>query len=366
METAEPPLPPRMQRRLRIAQVAPPIEPIPPTGYGGTERIIDELVRELASRGHEVVLFASGDSQPRGRLIETVPRALRGQGFTGDPSPWFTATQLQVLRHQGDLDVIHSHLDFHSVLLARAASTPVVSTFHGRLDTPFASSILRDRPAGLVAISHGQAAQRPDLPWAAIVYNGLSLQHMPFREVRDDSLAFVGRITEEKGIVDAIEVARLTGRTLRVAAKEPWLPHEVAYFKDVFKPASSRADVEMLGELGPADRDALLAASHATLMPSTWPEPFGLTAIESLACGTPVIARPVGGLPEVVRDGVDGFFGDDARTMAARVAGVAALDRAAIRASVLERFSAQRMADGYEQVYARLLSGDRPITEQPV
>ncbi len=354
-------VPARLDRRLRLAQVAPPIEPIPPRGYGGTERIVHELTRELARRGHEVVLFASGDSASPGRLIETVPLALRGQGFTGDASPWFSATLLQVLRYQADFDVIHSHLDFHSVLLGRVAATPVVGTFHGRLDTPFAASILRDRPAELVAISHGQAAQQPDLPWAAVVHNGLSLRHMPFRERPEGSLAFVGRIMPEKGILDAIEVARLSGRTLRVAAKEPWLANEVAYYEDVFKPALARADVELLGELGPADRDALLASSYATLMPSTWPEPFGLTAIESLACGTPVIARRVGGLAEIVREGVDGFLGDDAPALAAAIDGVAGLDRAAIRASVLERFSAERMADGYEQVYAGILAARQPI-----
>ncbi|CAN5822741.1 glycosyltransferase family 4 protein [soil metagenome] len=361
MDTPVPVAAERLDRPLRVAQVAPPIEPIPPGGYGGTERIIDELGRELARRGHEVVLFASGDSQPPGRLIQTVPLALRGQGFKGDPSPWFVATQLQVLRHQAEFDVIHSHLDFHSVLLARAATTPVVGTFHGRLDTTFAESILRDRPSGLVAISHGQAAQRPDVPWAAVVYNGLSLRHMPFGAAHDGSLAFVGRITEEKGILDAIEVARLTGRTLRIAAKDPWLPSEIAYYQDVFEPARSRADVELLGELGPADRDALLATSYATLMPSTWPEPFGLAAIESLACGTPVLGRGVGGLPEVVRDGIDGFLADDAAAMAARVEDVAGLDRFAIRASVLERFSAERMADGYEDVYARAVADGQPV-----
>ena len=356
--------PARPDRRLRLAQVAPPIEPIPPRGYGGTERVVDELTRELARRGHEVVLFASGNSAPPGRLIETVPQALRGQGFTGDASPWFSATLLQVLRHQADFDLIHSHLDFHSVLLGRVAVTPVVGTFHGRLDMPFAASILSDRPAGLVAISHGQAAQQPAVPWTAVVHNGLSLRQMPFGDLRDGSLAFVGRVMPEKGIMDAIEVARLTGRTLRVAAKEPWLRDEIAYYEDVFMPALSRADVEVLGELGPSDRDTLLASSHATLVPSTWPEPFGLTAIESLACGTPVIARRVGGLPEIVREGVDGFFGDDAPAMAARIDSVEGLDRAAIRASVLERFSVERMADGYEQVYASILSTGQPAAAQ--
>lgn len=355
----------RPERRLRLALVAPPIEPVPPLGYGGTERIVDELARELERRGHEVTLFASGDSQSAGRLIETVPVALRVQDFRGDASPWITATHLQVLRHQADFDLIHSHIDFHSVLLARAATTPVVGTFHGRLDTPFAASILRDRPSNLVAISRGQAAQWPDIPWAAVVHNGLTLRHMPFgASPRDGGLAFVGRIMPEKGILDAIEVARLTGRTLRVAAKDPWLPSEVDYYQDVFEPATSRADVELMGELGPADRDALLAASHATLMPSTWPEPFGLTAIESLACGTPVIARRVGALPEIVREGVDGFLADDALAMAAQVDRIEELDRAAIRDSVLERFSAERMTDGYEQVYTRILAPATPFAGQ--
>jgi glycosyltransferase involved in cell wall biosynthesis len=271
-----------------------------------------------------------------------------------------------VLRHEAEFDLIHSHLDFHSVLLARTAKTPVVGTFHGRLDTPFASSILRDAPGGLVAITRGQAAQQADVPWAGVVHNGLSLRHMPINAANDGSLAFVGRITEEKGILDAIEVARLTGRTLRVAAKEPWLRSEIAYYEDVFEPARARADVEVLGELGATERDALLASSYATLVPSTWPEPFGLSAIESLACGTPVIARPVGGLPEVVRDGVDGFFADDAPAMAARVADVETLDRAEIRASVLERFSVERMADGYEAIYAGVLASRGPVVGQLV
>jgi glycosyltransferase involved in cell wall biosynthesis len=365
MRTEERPAALRVQRPLRLALVAPPVEPVPPPGYGGTERIVDELARELERRGHELTLFASGDSRSAGRLIETVPIALRVQDFRGDLSPWITATHLQVLRLQAEFDLIHSHIDFHSVLLARAATTPVVGTFHGRLDTPFAASILRDGPGGLVAISRGQAAQQPDVPWAAVVHNGLTLRHMPLGAMpRDGSLAFVGRITPEKGILDAIEVARLTGRRLRVASKEPWLPSEVAYYHDVFEPAMSRADVESLGELGPADRDALLATSFATLMPSTWPEPFGLTAIESLACGTPVIARRVGALPEIVREGVDGFLADDAPGMAAQVERIDGLDRAAIRESVLERFSAERMADGYEQVYARVLATSPPLARQ--
>jgi glycosyltransferase involved in cell wall biosynthesis len=342
-------------RPLRIAQVAPPVERVPPRGYGGTERIVDELSRELARRGHQIVLFASGDSESPGELAVTVERSLRAAGHEGDPSPWFVATQLQVLARELEFDVIHSHLEFYNLTLARAASRPVIGTFHGRLDTPHAAAVLAQPTPGLVAISRAQAEQHPDLAWAGVVHNGLTLRDMPFREERDDSLCFVGRITPEKGILDAIEVARLTGRRLRVAAKEPWLPWERSYYSAVFMPALERADVELLGELGPDDRDALLSTSHASLMPGSWPEPFGLAAIESLACGTPVICRPVGGLVEIVRDGRDGAFATDADAMAAAVERVGALDRAEIRRSVVSRFSAERMADGYEAIYARML-----------
>ncbi len=335
--------------------MAPPWERVPPRGYGGTERIVDELSRELSRRGHDVVLFASGDSKAPGELVVTVPVSLRSEELSGDQSPWMTVTQLEVLRREHELDLVHGHLDFHNLILARAAKIPVVSTFHGRLDMPYAQSALVDHPPGLVAISRSQAAQHPTVRWAGIVHNGLTLRTMPFGMRKDDSLCFVGRAAPEKGILDAIEIARLTGRRLRVAAKTPWLPWEREYHAAVFRPALERADVELLGELGPEDRDALLASSFATLMPGSWPEPFGLTAIESLACGTPVICRPVGGLREIVRDGSDGFIAADVPGMAAAVARVPELDRAAIRRSVLERFSVERMADGYEAVYARLL-----------
>ena len=348
---------PRLDRLLRIGQVAPPAERVPPLGYGGTERVIDELARELARRGHDVVLFASGDSEAPGRHVATIPVSLRAADVGGDTSPWTTVTQLIALRHQHELDILHGHLDFHNLVLARAAEVPFVGTFHSRLDRPFAAAALEDPPAGLVAISRAQAGQHPEVPWAGVVHNGLSLKQMPFGRDRDDSLCFVGRITPEKGVIEAIEIARTTGRPLRIAAKVPYLPWERQYHDEVFVPALAGADVEMLGELGPVERDALLASSHATLMPGEWPEPFGLTAIESLACGTPVICRPVGALPEIVRDGVDGFTAPDVAGMAAAVERVGVLDRSKIRTSVVERFSAERMADGYEEVYARMLSG---------
>lgn len=342
-------------RRLRIAQVAPPLERVPPRAYGGTERIVHELVLELIRRGHEVTVFASGDSDVPGRHLATVPRALRPARSRDDVGSWFAVTVNAVLDHQDEFDVIHSHLEWWSLPLVRAARVPVASTFHGRLDLPYSRRLLAGAREGVVAVSRHQASAHPDVPWT-IVHNGLTLDGMPPESTRSDAFCFVGRVDPEKGIVEAIEVARLAGRPLRIAAKVGHLGYQRAYYQDVFKPALRKAgaEVEYLGELGPADRDRLFAESYATLMPGAWPEPFGLVAIESLACGTPIVARRVGGLPEIIREGVDGVFGDDARAMAFLSDRLGTVDRVAIRERVVERFSATRMTDRYEELYARL------------
>lgn len=340
---------------LRIAQVAPPLERVPPVAYGGTERIVHELTTELMGRGHDVTVFASGDSDVPCRLVPTVERALRPDGVEGDSGPWFAATVRQVVEQAHDFDVIHSHLEWWSVPLARMSPVPVVATFHGRLDLPWADRLLANAPEGLVAISRHQANTHPGVPWT-IIHNGLTLDRAPFHERPGEGFCFVGRVDMEKGIIEAIDIARRAGRSLRIAAKVGNMPHERAYHDQVFLPAVRRAGglVEYLGEVGPAERDRLFAESSATLMPGAWPEPFGLVSIESLACGTPVLARPVGALPEIVRDGVDGFFGDDAAALAFYADRLATLDRRAIRERVVERFSAARMTDRYEELYARM------------
>jgi glycosyltransferase involved in cell wall biosynthesis len=352
-----------MARPLRIAQAAPPFERVPPQAYGGTERIVHGLVTELDRRGHEVTTFASADSAVPGRHIETVPEALRPIGYTGDSLPWMQLTMQKILAHIGEFDLIHSHLEWMSLLLAKVSPIPVVSTFHGRLDLPWADEMLEDPPRGLVAISKSQASAHPDLPWAGVVYNGLRLVDAPFGRKRTDALCFVGRVAEEKGIVDAIEVAKAAGRPLKIAAKIGPVGPEKNYNEVVFQPALEAAGnaVEYLGEISQAERDQLFAESHAVLMPGSWPEPFGLVAIEALACGTPVIARRSGALPEIVRDGIDGFFGDDVTAMAFKVDRVADLDREAIRESVIDRFSVERMTDGYEAIYREMLGERRPV-----
>jgi glycosyltransferase involved in cell wall biosynthesis len=345
--------------RLRIAQVAPPLEPVPPPAYGGTERIIGALVVELDRRGHEVTTFASGDSDVPGRLVATVPEALWPAAYRGDVAPWFMATIDAVLARAHEFDLIHSHIEWYSPLLALASPVPVVTTFHGRLDHPWASSLLARSRAHHVAISRSQAGTHPDAPWAAVVHNGLPLEHAPFVARPGDDLAFVGRVAPEKGIVDAMEVAARAGRRLRIAAKVGRLASEIDYQANVVEPALRRfgSAVEWLGELSRDDRDRLLAESFATVMPGDWPEPFGLVAIESLATGTPIVARPSGALREIVRDGVDGFFGSDVEALAAAVDRCSTVDRAAARRHVLDRFSADRMADDYERLYRDVVAG---------
>jgi glycosyltransferase involved in cell wall biosynthesis len=344
--------------RLRIAQVAPPLEAIPPAGYGGTERVIHELVTELTRRGHEVTTFGAGDSDVPGRLFATVPEALRPHGFGGDPSPYIHETLRMVMAHEQEFDIVHGHLEWFNPILTAAIGVPAIGTFHSRLDQPWAADVLLRSKGPFVAISQAHAATQPAVAWAAVVHNGLSLEGSPFNEYPSDALCFVGRIAPEKGVLDAIEVAKRTGRVLRIAAKTGHMPHEVEYQDEIFGPAAAKAGsaVEFLGELSLVDRDRLFASSYAALMPGQWPEPFGLVAIEALACGTPVVARAVGALPEIVRDGIDGFFGKDVDEMVAGIGRLRSLDRAAIRASVLERFSGARMTDRYERVYRRVIA----------
>jgi glycosyltransferase involved in cell wall biosynthesis len=346
----------RTLRPLRIAQVAPPLERVPPTGYGGTERVVHALVTELVHRGHEVTTFASGDSAVPGTLVPVVPKALRPSGFGGDPWPQFCAELLEVLARESEFDLIHIHLEWANVLLARAAKTPVVGTFHGRIDFPVGHDVMRHDTGGMVAISRAQARTFPEMRWAGVVHNGLDLSSAPFDQRRSDDLVFVGRVAPEKGIVEAIEIAALAGRRLRIAAKVGTRPDERAYYENVFLPALKRSDAEYLGEITTTERDRLMAAAYAVLMPGSWPEPFGLVAIESLACGTPVVAKRVGALPEIIREGVDGFFGDDAAQLAFVVDRVDRLDREEIRRSVLERFSAARMVDDYERIYRQRIA----------
>jgi glycosyltransferase involved in cell wall biosynthesis len=350
-------------RGMRIAQVAAPFEAVPPKAYGGTERVIDALVRELTQRGHQVTTFAPGDSKVPGELVATVPEALRPAGYEESGEGFLLATAMQVLDRAPEFDLIHSHIGWWGLFMTRAGRATVVDTFHGRLDFPWATALLEGAHSHLVAISEHQAGTQPDVQWAGVVHNGLDLAPLPWRAESGEDLCFVGRVAPEKGVLDAIAVAARTGRKLRIAAKVGPTPAEQQYWESEVKPALSTADAEFVGELDDDNRARLVSESYASLVTGVWPEPFGLVVIESLAAGTPVLGRRVGALPEIIREGQDGFFGDDVDHLAFLVDRVATLDRRAIRSSVLERFSAERMTDGYEEIYARALA--RPV-QQPI
>jgi glycosyltransferase involved in cell wall biosynthesis len=240
----------------------------------------------------------------------------------------------------------------------------VASTFHGRLDMPWTRDAFRAPVRGLVAVSHDHCRAHPEADWT-VIYHGVSF-HPPVRpSVAGEDFCFVGRMSPEKGFPDAIEVARLTGRRLLVAAKTPTRQIEIEYHASVIKPLLDRADVTILGELSDKERDELVAGSRASLVPSAWPEPFGLVVIEALAVGTPVLARRAGGIPEILRDGIDGFLGDDSQQLAFFDDRIDDLDRAGIQTAALERFAVGRMVDEYEALYRRLLADDAGATRPP-
>jgi len=341
--------------RLRIALVAPPMKSVPPVGYGGTERVVAALADGLHARGHDVTLFASGDSTASGTLEPLAPVALWDAGYRGDVSAYMQLAAARIGREADRFDIVHSHLEYHGFLLARNARTPIVSTLHGRLDACGLPELLNEfRDIPLVAISENQRRWAPDNNWVATIHHGLPLDAMPHRSSPGEYLAVVGRISPEKGLVEAIELARRSGMRLRIAAKLH-RPEEHAMFESDVRPAIDDGTAEFLGELEAEQRDPLLAGAFATLMLGAWPEPFGLVAIESLAAGTPVIARRAGALPEIIEPGVDGFIVDDLLEAELALTRIAALDRRLIRERALERFSTGRMVLDYEAVYAAVI-----------
>ena len=346
---------PSLGQALRIGVVSPPMLPIPPARYAGTERIVAALVSGLHRRGHRVTLFAPGDSQVDCELVPSVPRSLWSSGYRGDLSAYLNLTLAKAMSKSGDFDIIHSHVDTMGLPFARWCPTPVVSTLHGRLDGMGHPTLLDEfLDVPLVAISESQRRWSPRANWVATVPHGLDLSGAPFRSAVGGYLAFVGRIAPEKGVADAVALARATGLSLRIAAKV-YDQRERDLFDEVVAPAIDEGVVEFLGEVSPAQRDELCAGALATLMLGAWPEPFGLVAIESMATGTPVIARRAGALPEIVEHGRSGFLIDDLQEAVLAVERASTIDRRQVRQRALGRFSVERMLDDYERVYRALL-----------
>lgn len=356
----EPPTGMRGADRLRVLLVAPPMLPVPPPSYAGTERVIAAIGEELHRRGHEVALVASGDSDVPYEHIPSVERSLWSTGHLGDTTAWLQHTVEVALREAHRFDIVHAHIENHGFVLARHCSTPVVSTLHGRLDAPGLPDLLAShRDVPLVAISESQRRFFPEQHWVATIHHGLPLGSMPFSATAGDYLAFVGRVTPEKGIREALDLSRRTGMRLRAAAKV-LSPAEARHFEEVVQPAIDANEIDFLGEVGPEERDPLFAGALATVMLGGWPEPFGLVAIESMATGTPVIARRAGALTETVEHGVTGFLVDDVGEAVLAVERVPDLDRRLIREQTLERFSVGRMVDAYERAYRQVLAEHAP------
>ncbi len=346
---------PSLSGPLRIGLLSPPMLPVPPLKYAGTERIVAALATGLHERGHAVTLFAPGDSKAPVELVPTVPRSLWSTGYRGDISSYMNVTLAKAWAQHDRFDVIHSHIEALGFLFARLCPTPVVSTLHGRLDTSGVPDLIDEfSDIPLVAISASQRRWSPNANWVGTIHHGLPLAGAPFEAAPGTYLAFIGRIAPEKGIGDAIALARATGLPLRIGAKV-YDRGERELFDSVVAPAIAEGSIEFLGEVNAAERDALLAGAVATVMLGAWPEPFGLVAIELMATGTPVIARRAGALPEIIEHHRTGFLVDDLSEAILAVARAGSLDRAAIRETALTRFSVDRMVDEYEGVYQRLI-----------
>jgi len=336
---------------MRIAMVAPLTEAIPPRLYGGTERVVSALTEELVRRGHEVSLFASGDSQTGAHLVPCCPQGLRLTAGVRDAVAHTIMELNDVYGRAGDFDVIHNHTDYYAFPFARATVTPTITTVHGRLDLPEVRAVYRHFPEhARVAISESQCASLPDVNWVATVYNGIDLANYHYRAEPGNYLVFLGRISPEKRPDRAIEIARDVGMRLVMAAKVD--PVDAAYYESAIAPLiRENPCVEFIGEVSEGEKDALLGGAYAYLFPIDWPEPFGLTMVEAMATGTPVIAYRAGSVPEVVRDGVTGFVCATMHDMVEAVTRVPDIDRQACRDHVARHFSAQVMTDGYERVF---------------
>ncbi len=344
---------------MRVAIAAPLIEPIPPTLYGGSERVVSVVVEGLVRRGHDVTLFASGDSRTSATLVPTAARSLR---LDPEIQDYIAATVLhigEVYRRADDFDVIHNHVDYLAFPFARLSPVPTVTTAHGRLDLPEIQRLFGSFPEQrLVSISYAQREPVPELNWIGNVYNSIDIDHFHFRPAGGDYLVFLGRICPEKRPDRAIEIARDLDMPLVIAAKVDAVDQE--YWEHAIEPlVKAASNITYIGEVNEHQKDELLGNAYAYLFPIDWPEPFGLTMAESMATGTPVVAYRAGSTPEIVIDGVTGFVCNSMREMLEAVEKVGNLDRRACREHVERLFAPDVMVSGYEDVYASIVRSEQ-------
>jgi glycosyltransferase involved in cell wall biosynthesis len=338
---------------MRIAQVAPLVESVPPKHYGGTERIISYLTEELVRFGHEVTLFASGDSVTSAELVPVCRRSFRQNKRAKDYLSREVLLMDHVMQRAAEFDLIHFHTGCLHYLICRHLPVPHVTTLHGRLDTPELLRLYeRFREMPMISISNAQRTPWPCANWHANIYHGLPQDLFRFHPEPGNYLAFLGRASPEKRVDRAIEIAKRAAMPLKVAAKVD--PADRRYFKREIEPLLNDPHVEWLGEIGEKDKDVFLGRACALLFPIDWPEPFGLVMIEAMACGTPVIAYREGSVSEVMEDGVTGFIVKDIEQAVEAVGRIRELSRAGCREVFEKQFTASRMASDYVNVYMRL------------
>ncbi|TIM31284.1 MAG: glycosyltransferase family 4 protein [Mesorhizobium sp.] len=339
---------------MKIAQIAPLTEAVPPRTYGGTERIVSYLTEELVRQGHDVTLFASGDSRTSAELVPCCDIALRLNPRVRHDIPHHVMMLEQVRRRADEFDVLHFHIDIFHFPVVRDFAERTVTTLHGRLDLPDLAqlySMFDDIP--LVSISYDQRWPMPPVRWAGTVYHGLPRDLLPFRPKASGYLAFLGRISPEKGPETAIEIAARSGMPLKIAAKIDKV--DQSYWKETVEPQVLRnSNVEFIGEIDERRKADFLGNAAALLFPIDWPEPFGLVTIEAMACGTPVIAFRRGAVPEVIDDGVSGLIVDTADGAVDAVRRINGLDRAQVRRTFEERYTVERMCRDYVAIYGSL------------
>jgi glycosyltransferase involved in cell wall biosynthesis len=338
---------------MKIAQVAPLMESVPPKAYGGTERVVSYLTEALVALGHDVTLFASGDSITRAQLVPVVPRSLRLDPHRPDWLMWHTVMLDQVFERADDFDVVHFHVDYLHYPLVRHCLTPCLTTPHGRLDLPDLVPLHRHfREQPLVSISQSQRKPLADSRWVATVHHGLPEAMYRFVPERGSYFAFLGRISPEKRVDRAIEIALATGTPLRIAAKVDRV--DEVYFEREIRPRLDHPLIDYIGEIDESRKNQFIGNARALLFPIDWPEPFGLVMIEALACGTPVLAYRCGAVPEVIEHGVTGCIVDDQRQAIEAARQIDRIDRRACRRAFETRFTARRMAQRYLAVYKAL------------
>ncbi len=341
---------------MRIAQISPLFEAVPPKLYGGTERVVYSLTEELVAMGHDVTLFASGDSITSATLAPMRDQALRLDPTVKDwVATYYRMVEL-IYRRKDEFDILHFHIDYFPLQLFSRQKTPYLTTIHGRLDVPeFVETYGTFLESPFVSISDNQRLPIPNLNWARTVHHGMPPNILTPQDVKRDYVAFLGRISPEKGADRAIAIATKAGFKLKMAAKVDNADRE--YYEAKIKPLiDGNPNVEFIGEINDAQKPAFLSGAICTIFAIDWPEPFGLVMIESMACGTPVIAFNCGSVPEVMDDGLTGFIVNNIDEAVAALGKVKTLDRAKVRATFDTRFTARRMAEDYLSLYAELIA----------